>query len=290
MVASGLVVGLATGGFPILSKEISQIALVFAMTFSLMEISFAGISLRSELRSVGLSLLMSYGVLSAIVLVFAYLDPDPSLHDGWVLMAAVPPAVAVVPITSYLKGDTRRALISLAILCLLGLVAVPIITLGFTRQTVPVADLVVQTVVLVGVPIAASRPLRGWPRLAKFRPSIVGVSFFVLVLAIAGSTRGPLLSRSDLIVSLALLSFARTFGSGTAVFATAQMLRLPREDRVALTAFASFKNLGLAVVLAFAVFGPTATLPAIVSLVFEILWLAALPFLFRAATTKGAGS
>ena len=52
-------------------------------------------------------------------------------------------------------------------------------------------------------------------------------------------------------------------------------------DRPAVTTFGSFKNLGLTVVLAFAIFGQTATLPSIVSLVFEILWLGALPFVFR---------
>ncbi len=80
---------------------------------------------------------------------------------------------------------------------------------------------------------------------------------------------------------LSLLALLRTFGVGGLVFLISRALGASRETRLSLTAFASFKNLGLTVVLAFAVFGPTATLPSIVSLVFEILWLAALPTLFR---------
>ncbi len=57
-----------------------------------------------------------------------------------------------------------------------------------------------------------------------------------------------------------------------------------------MTTFSSFKNLGLTVVLAFAVFGSVATLPSIVSLVFEILWLATLPLLFRADMPSAAPS
>ncbi|HKW43206.1 MAG TPA: hypothetical protein VJP06_03375, partial [Thermoplasmata archaeon] len=60
-------------------------------------------------------------------------------------------------------------------------------------------------------------------------------------------------------------------------------------ERVAATVFASFKNLGLTVVLAFAVYNATASLPSIVSLVFEILWLGALPVLYR-AERDGASS
>jgi len=281
MVASGLVIGFATGGFPSYSREISQMALGLGMTFAMTEISFANISARTEFRRFVISLVASYGALSGLLLIFASVSTDPGIHDGWVLMASVPPAIAVVPITSYLHGDTRRTVVSLAILYLIGLLLVPVITLAFTHQTVPLTDLVLQTILLIGVPMLASRPLRRWGKIADVRTSGVSISFFFLVIAIAGSTRGPLLQRPELLVSLGLFSLARTFGIGALAFLLARSLRIPRDDQVALTAFASFKNLGLTVVLAFAVFGPVATLPSIVSLVCEILWLATLPFLFR---------
>ena len=288
MVASGLVIGLVTGGIPGFSKEVSQLSLVVAMTFSLTEISYGGIAIRAEFRGFLKSLASSYGLLSGLLLLFAYLSPDPAIHDGWILMAAVPPAVAVVPITSYLTGDTRRALISLAVLYLLGLFLVPGITIAFTQQSPPIAELVLQSSLLVGVPIAASRPMRRWLAVANFRTSAVSVSFFVLVFAIAGSTREPLLARPDLLAPLILFAGFRTFGLGTAVFLAARSLHWSRDDRLAVTTFSSFKNLGLTVVLAFAMFGAVASLPSIVSLVFEILWLSALPVLFRRRTVSSS--
>jgi len=172
-------------------------------------------------------------------------------------------------------------LISLALLYVLGLGLVPTITLVFTNQAAPFEELVLQTVLLIGVPLIASRFLRRWSRVADFRRSAVSLSFFFLVVAIAGSTRAPLLAHPELIASLAFLSFGRTFLLGGVMFVLTRALHLPWSERVTVTAFSSFKNLGLTVVLAFAVFGPVATLPSIVSLVFEILWLAALPLLFR---------
>ena len=281
MVASGLVVGFVTGGFPAYSKEISQLALAIGMTFALSEITLKGFSPRAELRGFLVSFALSYILLSGVILAFAYASDEAAIRDGWVLMAAVPPAVAVVPITAYLKGDTRRALVSLAILYLLGLVLVPIVTVAFTTQAVPVSELLLQTVLLVGVPLVASRGIVRWPRGRESRATVVSVSFFVLVTAIAGSTRSALLARPDLLGVLSLLALLRTFGVGGLVFLISRALGASRETRLSLTAFASFKNLGLTVVLAFEVFGPTATLPSIVSLVFEILWLAALPTLFR---------
>jgi len=288
MVASGLVVGFATGGFPAYSKEIAEVALILGMTFSLTEISISGISPREELRRFLVAFGMSYVVLSGLILSFAVLSPDPQIRNGWVLMAAVPPAIAVVPITSILKGDTRRSLVSLALLYVLGLGLVPAITLAFTNQTAPFEALVLQTVLLIGVPLVASRFFRRWSRTAEFRTSAVSISFFFLVIAIAGSTRGPLLAHPELIASLAVLGFGRTFLLGGLVFVVTRTLHVPWADRVAVTAFSSFKNLGLTVVLAFAVFGPEATLPSIVSLVFEILWLGGLPILLRAELARAA--
>ena len=288
MVASGLLIGLLTGGFPAYAREISQASLVVATTFALTEISFAGLSPRTEIRWFLLALGTSYGLLGGLVLAFAAVAPEPTIHDGWVLIAAVPPAVAVVPITSYLRGDTRRTLISLAILYLLGLLLVPAITYAFTHQAVPLQDLAFQTALLIGLPILVSRPLRRWPKVDHVRVSVVCVSFCVLVIAIVGSTRAILLSRTDLLMSLALLSFVRTFGLGSGVLLLSRALRLRRSEQVAATAFASFKNLGLTVVLAFAIFGPDATLPAVVSLVFEIAWLGTLPLLLRSRPAVAA--
>src|SRR5207237_8130998 len=144
-------------------------------------------------------------------------------------------------------------------------------------------DLVLQTIPLIGLPMLASRPLRRFPSVVAIRTSGVSVSFFFLVVAIAGSTRGPLLQRPELLFSLGLFSVARTFGIGTLAILLGRVLRFRRADQVALTASAPLKYLGLTVVLAFACFGPLATLPSIVSLVCETLRLATLPFLFRRA-------
>ncbi len=116
----------------------------------------------------------------------------------------------------------------------------------------PVSELLVQTVLLIGAPLAASRGIARWPRVRENRATVVSVSFFVLVTAIAGSTRSALLARPDLLGVLSVLALLRTFGVGGLVFLLSGALGASRETRLSLTAFASFKNLGLTVVLAFA--------------------------------------
>jgi len=282
MVVLGLLVGLATGGIlGTLSRTVQEVALIVAMTFSLTEISLRNVAPRAEIRGFVLATAMTYGALSGLVLLFAALSPDPGLRAGWVLMAAVPPAVAVIPITSFLRGNVRNALISDAMLYLIGLATVPLVTYAALGQAAPVGDLAVQTLLLIGVPLLVSQPLRRIGRAVRFRAGVVSLSFFVLVLAIVGSARDALIARLDLLATLSVESFLRTFALGTAVLLIGRAVRASRETVVAATTFASFKNLGLTVVLAFSFFGSQATLPSIVSLVFEILWMATLPVLLR---------
>lgn len=290
MVGAGLVVGFATGGFPAaVSGLVQQTALIVAMAFSLTEISFRGISPGAEIRGLALSAAMTYGVLGALLIGFGLLTQDVQVRAGWILMASVPPAVAVVPITSLLRGNVRRALISDAVLYFAGLAAIPGLSLLLLGQTVPVGTLALQTLLLIGVPVVLSRPLRRWRPVEDARPVAVCVSFFFLVLAIAGSTRATLLSQPGLAAGLAALAFVRTVVLGLLLLALVRLLRVARETQVAALTFAGFKNLGLTVVLAFTVFGPLASLPAIASLVFETAWMGVLPFLFGTRAERRAG-
>lgn len=282
MVGAGLVVGFATGGFPAgLSGPVQQATLIVAMAFSLTEISFRGISAGEELRGLALSAAMTYGVLGTLVIAFGLVSPDPQIRSGWILMGAVPPAVAVVPVTSLLRGNVRRALISEAVLYFVGLVAVPGLSLLFLGESVPVQTLALQTLLLIGIPVLLSRPLRAWKPVHEARPVVVCLSFFLLVLAIAGSTRSTLLAEPSLAAGLGLLAFARTVGLGLVILALTKLLAVSRETQIAAVTFAGFKNLGLTVVLAFTVFGALASLPAITALIFETVWMSLLPFLFR---------
>jgi len=280
MVASGLVLGLLVGDPLASAKEIGTVALIVAMTLALTQVRLGGLSGRTEMRAFLPAIAWNYVVLTGLILGFAFLTPDPDLRAGWVVMAAVPSAIAVVPLTSIAKGNVRSTLVSTALLYILSLVLVPVITLAFAGRAPPLTDLAFQTFLQIGLPLLVSRALLRWAAIERVRPVGVNVSFFVLVTMVAGANR---LAFADLglVLSLSGAAILRTFGIGLAVTALAWILRRSREERIAWTMFASFKNLGLTALLALSLFGPLAAIPAIVNLLFEIMWLSSLPFVFR---------
>ncbi|MFC1903974.1 hypothetical protein ACFLW9_03735 [Chloroflexota bacterium] len=81
-------------------------ALALVMTLSATSITSRDFtSLKKMPRPIIISLLMNYVVMGGITLLLAkWLIDDPELWTGFVIVAAVPPAVAVVPFTHILGG------------------------------------------------------------------------------------------------------------------------------------------------------------------------------------------
>ena len=279
MVSAGLLLGLAIGPLGG-EKEIATVALVVAMTLAFTEIRLEGLSLGSEARAFAPAVFWNYVVLTGIILGFAALTTDPDLRNGWVVMAAVPSAIAVVPLASIVKGNVRSVVVSSALLYVLALVLVPVITLGFAGRAVPPADVAAQTFLQIGIPLIASRVLVRIPAIQEVRVVGVNLSFFALMAMVVGANRIAF-ADPGLVLSLAGAALLRTFGIGLAALGLARLAGRPREDRVAWTLFSSFKNGGLTALLALSLFGARAAIPAIVTLLFEILWLSAIPVIFR---------
>jgi BASS family bile acid:Na+ symporter len=277
MVSLGAIAGLATGGVPAEhARTTSTVALALAMTFSLTEVRFAGLSAREELRPFARALALNYGLLSGVILGLAFLYADPDARNGFVVMAAVPSAVAVIPITSLFRGNVQRALVTSALLYLAAFALTPLITLAFAGEAASPLDLGLQLVLLVAIPLAASRALARSPLVRKRRPVLVNACFFVLVMTLSGANRGVFVDSPGLVLGLAAGAFVRTWVVGGAVYVASARLVHDRSVQIADSLFASLKNLGLAALLGLALFSPLAALPAIISIFLEIAWVIAL--------------
>ena len=105
----GLIIGLAWGGAASWTEPLTLPGLALVMTLSTMGISGSlfrpvGNVVNTALAGIAMSYAVFAGVILALNLLFV---KDPALRTGFVLLAAVPPAVAVIPFTLFLKGNRR---------------------------------------------------------------------------------------------------------------------------------------------------------------------------------------
>lgn len=275
MMTLALATGIAIGGFPAMTKEISMGALALLMTISLTNIRFTDAKVAGLSRDAVMMLVLNYGCLSGIILLMGSFFED-KLWWGWVLMAAAPSAISVVPFTSILGGSTHKALFSTSVNYLSALMIMPVMSLALIGSAVSVMSLVTSLLLLIVLPIVASRVLMRRTIEKTTRTTITNLSFFVLIFAVAGSNREAFLNDFSMVAMISVACLIRTFGTGFLSELILRRLRMTKKDRIHIVLFSSYKNLGLTATLAIALFEPVVAIPATICIMFEVIWIISL--------------
>ena len=278
MVGLGIIFGFISGGFPQFNSEIATIALFIAMTFSLQQISIRKTVQQASKKVMLLAFIVHFILLSGIILLCGSFFPSP-LWEGFVVMAAVPPAVAVVPITKVLRGNVQQTIVSLSFLFLIALVLTPVILLIFLGEKVAFWRMVETVVEFIVFPLLLSRLLRKVSLSSKQNSMIVNMCFFIVMFAIVGLNRMALVQDIWLLAILTLVIMIRTIGTALLVFVIGEKKKKDRGIIIPLALFASFKNDGLGLLIAASILPPLASVPFIIAIIFEMVIAGSLEYI-----------
>ena len=226
-------------------------------------------------------ILMTYVILSgAILLVSTLLIDDHNLWIGFVLIAAVPPAVAVIPFTAILEGNVSSTLSGTVASYLAALLIMPLmfwlfIGTGFDDPY----KLVRIMLLLIVLPLVLSRMILyfNWQdRIAPVRGLLTDWGFFIVLYSIIGVNRDLIFSKPLSIVPAAVIVVATTFILGWAIQKTCVLFKVDKKNIISLVLQGTLKNQGIAGGLALALFEKEAALPAAIysiSMILYIMWL-----------------
>ncbi len=257
-------------------------ALALAMALSSMEIESAIFRRpRSALYPAMLGIVMSYIILGNVIIgVATLMISDEMIWTGFVLLAAVPPAVAVIPFSGFLKGNGVLSLFGTVGAYLGGLAIMPLIAFTLLRsQSFDPFKLVMITLELIVLPLAVSRLLlrNGWKeRIAPYGGTVTNWSFFIVLYALVGLNRDLILGETTTLLPVASIAFISMFILGFLIDWISGLFHIPRETRTSLVLLGTLKNQGLAGGLALTFFSPEAALPAAVTtmiMIVYIIWL-----------------
>ena len=251
------------------------------------------LSLKTMRRPIAYSLLLNYVVLGGAILLLAWwLIPDEEILTGFVILAAVPPAPAVLPFTHSLGGDTRFSLIGMTGAYLAALVILPVaIILFLGLELFNPWELLLILGELIIIPIIVSRILifTGSVRhITPYRGTIVNWSFFVIVFTLIGVNRQAFFGEFDILLRIAIIAIAISFVLGYVLELIAKALRLKHETTVNVILMGTLKNYSLSGGILLALFTERSTVPVSVCLVFGILMFVWLGFHLRKQVQKAA--
>jgi BASS family bile acid:Na+ symporter len=290
----GLVIGLAWGDGAPWTEPLTLPGLAMVMTLSTIGISGSLFRPIGTIVTPGLAgIAMSYVVFAGVTLTLNLLFVgDPALRTGFVLLAAVPPAVAVIPFTLFLKGNTAFSLIGTIGGYLGGLVIMPLITLVFIGAGFLNPFKVILILgELILAPLIASRILM-WLRLDRYlepvKGTIINWTFCVFTYTVVGLNRDIFLHRPGSLLAVAAIAVASMFFLGWVIERVGRLMGLSDEVTTSLVLLGTLKNYGIAGGIALALFSREAAMPATISAVFMILYIVWLEYRKRWAAARTA--
>ena len=278
MFLAAFLLGLILGGYAYLLKGYILPALVFIMTLSTTQITLSELThFKNYFHDILIVFLINYIFLSGLILLAnTLLVRDVDLYVGFVVMAAIPPAVAVLPFTYLLRGEMMVSLTGAASLYLLALVMAPFISLQFLDVgRIDPLKLISVLVQLILIPFVASRLLLKWRFFHQVKGNMsifLNLGFFVVIYIVIGMNRSSFLSHFEILALVSFIAFLRTFVSGHLVDLFSRLMGIDRQRRMSYVLFGSFKNLGVAASIAIILFNERAAIPSAVTIPFELIF------------------
>jgi BASS family bile acid:Na+ symporter len=275
---AAFLLGIALGDYASLFKGCILPALVLIMTLSTTQVTLSELAhFKKYFRDILFVFVINYIFLSGLILLSNHvLIRDRDLYVGFVVMAAIPPAVAVLPFTYLLRGEMAVSLVGVASLYLLALVVAPFISLLFLDVgEIDPLKLLSVLIQLILIPFIASRLLLKWKRFHRVKGDMnifVNLGFFVVIYIVIGMNRSTFLSHFDILALVSSIAFLRTFVSGHLIHLLSKLIGIDRERRMSYVLFGSLKNLGAAASIAIVLFNERAAIPSAVTIPFELIF------------------
>jgi len=276
----GMAVALVWGDAAYVTQHAMVPLLALIMTVSILDISTRiFLEWKGVLLPLALTILLNYGVLVGIYAGLSHLIlSDADLRTGFVLIAAAPPAVAVVPFSYILGANTRVALIGGVAGYVAGLVICPLICIGLLGSNfIETTRLLIVLGELIVAPLVISRILRRTPLVAgvtRWRGPVVNWGFFVVNYTMVGLNRDVFLHEPGTIPLVAAIAFVGLFVLPEAINQIGKLLGVRIADRISFMLLGSRKNVGMAAAIALLFFEPRAAMPMAVVAAVSILNLA----------------
>lgn len=228
-------------------------------------------------------ILMNYLILATVIIALsALMIRDEALRVGFILVAAVPPAVAVIPFANLLEGDQTLALIGTVGAYMAALIVMPAITLNLIGASfIEPWKLATVMLELIVLPLLVSRLLlwKGWHKpLARPSGALTNWSFFIVLYTIIGLNRTALVSQPLAIMPVILITFVGIFLMGYLIELIGRYYHIPQETLTSLNLLGTLKNYGLSGGLALTFFNREASLPSAVGTIFLIVYIVWLDF------------
>jgi BASS family bile acid:Na+ symporter len=246
--------------------------LIVSMTLSLMGIELGKKTLSGNIVPSVKAAIINYVILSGFIIATAFIFISDQNHlSGFILLAAMPPPVLMIPFTHIIRGDKLVSLGGQILCYILALGMAPLITLAFLGSSIDIIEILKLLVLLVIIPLIASRALRRLPEsLFRSNKSLINVTAATVTYTIMGLNQSAITGNFSMVLPILIVMFLKSYIIGSAAFIIYRKLAASKEKAISYTLFTIMKNGGMATAFAITLVGPAASLPFAFSVIFDL--------------------
>jgi BASS family bile acid:Na+ symporter len=229
---------------------------------------------------------MNYLVLgNFIILASIFLIHKQELWVGMVLIAAMPPSVATIPLGNLLRADKTSVFTGLAGAYLGALLIIPLIGLGFFKYIhLNYWTIILLILELILLPLALSRLAvdKAWDKIIEpYEETIIDYSSFLVFYTIMASSRNLLINWSSDLFVIALIAFVSIFFFAFAIGKIGNYFHDPENKNTSFLLLGTMKDCGLAGGIALILFNQETALPSLIFAIFTFIYMNWLKYKMR---------
>jgi BASS family bile acid:Na+ symporter len=224
-----IVLGFILPSFARYTQELVIPALAVAMMLSVSRDNPREIFIpRTMVKPVLAVVFFSFLLLGGInVLAGTFFAQDTMLRAGFIILAALPPAIAVIPFSYTLGADVKFSLIAVSTGFLASVVIMPLMVGAFLGGEFNPATLFITLAEIIVLPIIAAQLMRlsGIVKhTEKYHATVINWCFFIVTFSVVGDNRDLILNSPQLLLPAACTAFISIFLLGQIISFTARRL------------------------------------------------------------------
>lgn len=227
----------------------------------------------------------NYLLMTAVIIAVARLMiSDVELRTGFILVAAIPPAVAVIPFAEMLGGNRTLSLFGTVGGLVSAFALMPLVSFTFigSERLDPGRLLLILTGLII-VPFAVSRLIRAvglsdavGPYKGPATNICFGIAFYIMVAA----NQDSIVRHTGALVLPIAVGILITVVSGGIVLAVCRLFSIDRQTVISLVLLATLKNYAISAGFALALFSERTALPSVIMTIIMIPYIIILDFLY----------
>ncbi len=204
---------------------------------------------------------------------------EPMYKTGIILMAAMPPAVAIIGYAQLMKADTEKAVFSELFLYLCSLFVAPLMIWFFYREIVSIYGIIKVIFILLVLPFLLSRPF--YNKLKWDLNEVLNIASGLGIYTAVALNVDKLINDWHALLPLFVVLILLRFALGLAIFKYAQFMKIPKKESILYILFGVSKNANLALGFALLLFSPLAAVPFAITAITNSLFVAYLFWLYE---------